>query len=106
MFVDYDQANRLLIIGLTCGCPLYMFFGWLSDRVGKKPILMMGLFLGIVGFRPVFDQIYQTVDLKKKVENKSAMTVDVKLQSLPNKERLTITTTQHFYGRWHFIELN
>jgi len=97
MFVDYDQANQLLIIGLTCGAPLYMFFGWLSDRVGRKPILMMGLFLGIVGFRPVFDQIYQTVDLQKKVENKSAMTVDVKQQSLPNKEQLTITTTQHFY---------
>jgi MFS family permease len=97
MFVDYDQANRLLIIGLTCGTPFYIFFGWLSDRVGKKPILMMALFLGIVGFRPVFDQIYQTVDLQKKVENKSAMTVDVNQQSLPNKEQLTITTTRHFY---------
>jgi len=97
MFIDYDQANKVLIIGLICGVPFYMFFGWLSDRVGKKPVLMMALFLGIVGFRPVFDQIYQTVDLQKKVENKSAMTVDVKQQLLPHNEQITITTTQHVY---------
>jgi len=97
MFIDYDQANKVLIIGLICGVPFYMFFGWLSDRVGKKPILMMALFLGIIGFRPVFDRIYQTVDLQKKLENKSAMTVDVKQQLLPQNEQITITTTQHFY---------
>ncbi len=97
MFVDYDQVNRLLIIGITCGTPLYMFFGWLSDRVGKKPILMIGLFLGIFGFRPVFDLIYQTGDLQKKVEKSAAMTVNVKQQSLPDKDQLTITSTQHFY---------
>ena len=97
MFVDYDQVNRLLIIGITCGTPLYMFFGWLSDRVGKKPILMIGLFLGIIGFRPVFDLIYQTGDLQKKVEYSAAMTVKVKQQDLPDKNQLTITTTQHFY---------
>lgn len=97
MFVDYDQANRLLIIGITCAVPLYIVFGWLSDRVGRKPILMMALFLGIVGFRPVFDQIYQSVDLHKKVENRPAMTVTVRQQSLPDNGQLTITTTQHFY---------
>jgi MFS family permease len=97
MFVDYDQANQLLIIGITLGAPLYIFFGWLSDRIGRKPILMMSLFLGIVSFRPVFNEIYQTVNLQKKVENKSAMTVDLKQQPLPNKENLTITTIQHFY---------
>ena len=97
MLVDYDQVNRLLIIGITSGTPLYMFFGWLSDRVGKKPILMIGLFLGIIGFRPVFDLIYQTGDLQTKTENPSATSVNVKKQSLPDKDQLTITTTQHYY---------
>jgi MFS family permease len=97
MFVDYDQANQVLIIGLTLGAPLYMFFGWLSDRVGRKPILMLSLFLGIAGFRPVFDQIYQTVNLEKKVENKRAMTVDVKKQPMPNNQQLNTTTIHHFY---------
>jgi MFS family permease len=97
MFVDYDQANQLLIIGLTLGTPLYMFFGWLSDRVGRKPILMLSLFLGIVGFRPVFNEIYQTVNLQKKAERKSAIIIDVKKEPLPDKEQLTITTIHHFY---------
>jgi MFS family permease len=97
MFVDYDQANTILIIGITLGVPLYIFFGWLSDRAGRKPILMLSLFFGIVGFRPVFEQIYQTVNLQKKVENRPAMIIDVKKQPLPNNGQMTITTTLHFY---------
>ncbi len=97
MFVDYDQANLVLITGITLGVPMYIFFGWLSDRVGRKPILMLSLFLGIVGFRPIFEQIYQTVNLQKKIENTSATTVDIKKQPLPATGQLTLTTTQHFY---------
>ena len=97
MFVDYDQVNQLLIIGLTMGIPLYMFFGWLSDRIGRKPILMLSLFLGIVVFRPVFSEVYQTVSLQKKIENRAAMVTDVQKQPSTGNEQLTITTIQHFY---------
>ena len=31
----------LLIISVVIGAPFFIFFGWLSDRVGRKPILML-----------------------------------------------------------------
>ena len=82
MFVDYDQVNRLLIIGLSLGAPFYIFFGWLSDHIGRKPLLMLSLLLAIVCFRPIYRQIYQTVNLENKIENKSAAIIDVKRQFL------------------------
>lgn len=52
--IDPAQANMLLIISVVIGAPFFIFFGWLSDRVGRKPILMLGLLLATVLYFPLF----------------------------------------------------
>ncbi|MDZ4019146.1 MFS transporter [Pseudomonas sichuanensis] len=52
--MDPAQANTLLIISVIIGAPFFVFFGWLSDRVGRKPILMIGLLLATVCYFPMF----------------------------------------------------
>lgn len=52
--VDPAQANTLLIISVVIGAPFFVFFGWLSDRIGRKPILMVGLLLATVCYFPMF----------------------------------------------------
>ncbi|OLS61611.1 Proline/betaine transporter [Pseudomonas putida] len=52
--MDPAQANTLLIISVVIGAPFFVFFGWLSDRVGRKPILMIGLLLATVLYFPLF----------------------------------------------------
>jgi len=52
--MDAAQANTLLIISVVLGAPFFVFFGWLSDRVGRKPILMLGLLLATVLYFPLF----------------------------------------------------
>ncbi|MFK3773137.1 MFS transporter [Pseudomonas xanthosomatis] len=52
--MDPAQANTLLIISVVIGAPFFVFFGWLSDRVGRKPILMLGLLLATVCYFPMF----------------------------------------------------
>ncbi|KJK16208.1 MHS family MFS transporter [Pseudomonas sp. BIGb0427] len=52
--MDPAQANTLLIISVVIGAPFFVFFGWLSDRVGRKPILMLGLLLATVLYFPLF----------------------------------------------------
>ena len=52
--MDPAQANTLLIISVVIGAPFFIFFGWLSDRVGRQPILMMGLLLATVLYFPLF----------------------------------------------------
>ena len=52
--IDPAQANMLLIISVIIGAPFFIFFGWLSDKVGRKPILMLGLLLATVLYFPLF----------------------------------------------------
>jgi MFS family permease len=99
MFVDYDQANMIVITGLLSGTCFIVFFGWLSDRVGRKPLLMFSLLLATLCFRPIFEKMYQTVNLQHKVENKAETNIDMHHAPLPmpNAGSLITTITNHFY---------
>lgn len=97
MSVDYDQSNAIVVTGTVLALPFCVFFGWLSDKVGRKYLLLLSMLLGIICFRPVFQQMYQVTNLQKKTEDKTALRVVVTNQLLPGNESLITTTIQHFY---------
>ena len=44
--------DLLLIIMTVVSAPLYVFFGWLSDRVGRKPVMLAGMLLALALYFP------------------------------------------------------
>jgi len=52
--VDPVTANLLIAGALLIGTPFFVFFGWLSDRVGRKPIIMAGCLLAALTYFPIF----------------------------------------------------
>jgi MFS family permease len=52
--VDGFTANTILLAALVIGGPFYIFFGWLSDRVGRKPVILGGLLIAALTAFPVF----------------------------------------------------
>ena len=68
LFLEYSQVNKIIIIVLLTVIPLDIFFGWLSDKIGRKPLILISLFIAAVCFRPLFEQIYQTTNLKNKTK--------------------------------------
>ncbi len=52
--VDGQSVNIMIAIALALGTIFFVVFGWLSDKVGRKPIIMAGLALAIVTYFPLF----------------------------------------------------
>jgi len=50
--VDATTAQVLIAIALAIGTPFFIIFGWLSDKVGRKPIMLLGFALAVVTYAP------------------------------------------------------
>ncbi len=52
--VDGATTNILIAIALLIATPAFVFFGWLSDKIGRKPIILTGCLLAAVTYFPLF----------------------------------------------------
>ena len=52
--VDATPANLLIAGALAIGTPFFVLFGWLSDRVGRKPVVMAGCLIAALTYFPIF----------------------------------------------------
>lgn len=52
--VDLSTATEVQLVALALGSPLFVFFGWLSDRVGRLKLLLLADLLGGVAFYPIY----------------------------------------------------
>ena len=52
--VETGTANLMCFTALTIGIPFFVLFGWLSDRIGRKPVLLAGLILPAATLFPIY----------------------------------------------------
>ena len=62
MRVDGATANIMIAIALAIGTPFFIFFGWLSDRIGRKKIILTGCLLAAVTYFPLFHGLSAAVN--------------------------------------------
>ena len=55
--VDANTANLMIAAALAIGTPFFVIFGSLSDKIGRKPIIMAGCLLAVVTYFPVFKML-------------------------------------------------
>ena len=60
--VAATTKDLLLIIMTLVSAPLYVFFGWLSDRVGRKPVMLGGMLLALALYFPGSHMIAQAAN--------------------------------------------
>lgn len=95
--IDATQVNTWIGIALLLATPFFVVFGALSDKIGRKTIMLAGMLIAIVSYRAIFSQMYSFSDLSKKTEVTAALAY-TKTESMGDAgERTVVNTTLHTY---------
>jgi len=75
--MDGVTANLVIAASLIIGTPCFVLFGWLSDKIGRKPILLGGCLLGALLYFPLFSALTTAVNpaLKAALEKSPVIVI-------------------------------
>jgi MFS family permease len=79
--LDGPTANILIAISLVIATPFFVIFGILSDKIGRKPIIMAGCLLAVLTYFPVFNALTKAVNpdlAAAQAKNQVIVTADPK----------------------------
>ncbi|MBI2731262.1 MAG: MFS transporter, partial [Sphingobacteriales bacterium] len=99
--VDFEQSRTIIIWAILFATPLFVVFGSWSDKVGRKWIMMAGMLLAILTYRPLFNQLQTIVDIKNKSEltdKKNIEKFSTEIKSTKDVSIKTVTTTVYEDG--------
>jgi MFS family permease len=60
--LDLADANMMVMTVTVITLPFYVFFAWLSDRIGRKPVMLAGLGVATLAVFPVFQMLTTAVN--------------------------------------------
>ncbi|MHA4808230.1 MFS transporter [Flavitalea flava] len=66
--IDFDQSRTILIWAILLATPFFVIFGGWSDRIGRKWIMLSGMFLAIISYQYLFGQLVTLSDTHNKTE--------------------------------------
>lgn len=60
--LDFDQSRTILIWAILFATPFFVIFGAWSDRIGRKRIMLAGMLLAVLTYRPLFNEMRHVTD--------------------------------------------
>lgn len=92
--VNFVESRNILLVAILFATPFFVVFGALSDKIGRKWIMLLGMLLGILAYRPIYKSFLEwtnpankrdMVDVSKTTKSDPLATVDAK-----DKKKITV----------------
>lgn len=96
--IDFEQTRTILICAIIFATPLFIVFGNLSDKIGRKWIIISGMFLAIISYRPIYQKMLDLSSIQHVVMDDAQTKIESTIQVGEHKDfSLRTTTTQHVF---------
>ena len=94
--VEFVQSRNLMLWAILFATPFFVVFGYLSDRIGRKWIMMLGMLLGIVTYRPIYQYFLDATNAKNRIEkiDLANTATSEKMASIDVKDKTKILVVQ------------
>lgn len=67
--VDFNDSRYILLWGIAFATPFFVVFGAWSDKVGRKWIMLTGMLLGVIFYRPIYQQFLDKTDVTQVTQS-------------------------------------
>jgi MFS family permease len=92
--LDFDQSRTLLIWAIVFATPFFVVFGSLSDKIGRKWIMIVGMLAGILLYRPIFSTFKKDTNVKEWIaQGVTVLKQDSSTTTNDQQQTLAVTTT-------------
>jgi MFS family permease len=95
--VDFVQTRNIIAVALLAGTPLFIYFGWLSDRIGRKIIMLGGMLIAVIIYRPVYNQMYALADVSGNTELTELKSITKTRSIGDDGAQIVVTNTERFF---------
>jgi MFS family permease len=92
--VEFIQTRNIIAIAILLGTPFFVYFGWLSDRIGRKMIMMLGMLIAVVLYRPIYKSMYDLADVSAKKPVSESQVVNKTTTKSDDGSWSSMTTTE------------
>ena len=94
--LEASQVNTWMGIALLLATPFFVVFGALSDKIGRKTIMLTGMLLAVFCYRPIFSAFHQMSNPALKTVKANGTTT--KTQLIDAQTASTVTTVRYTDG--------
>ncbi len=95
--IDFNESRYILLWAILFATPFFVIFGAWSDKVGRKWIMLTGMLLGVIFYRPIY-QFFLDATNVKEMEKKELATATIPQTILKvdaiSMDSVTVTTIQ------------
>jgi len=96
--IEFGQSRTILLWAIAFATPFFVIFGGLSDKIGRKWIMMLGMLLGILSYRTIYQFFLDRSSDKEKTEIAAQTTIQRKATLIEaTGDSLIKTTTDRFF---------